>query len=150
MDQVSLFFACPPYCTSLTPPVPNQTYSGPFRCGQPDINVSRQAILYVLKEGEKVEADLGYRGEELKINTPNEFGEDELEEMKAGVRHRHETVNRSLKIFGVLAKRYRMEAQNHSRCFRAVAVIVQLNIENGAPLYDVTYDPNSLCKESFL
>jgi len=85
----------------------------------------------------------------LKINTPNDFGNDELEEMKADVRHRHETVNRRLKIFGVLAKRYRNETRDHSRCFRAVAVIVQLNIENGAPLYDVTYDPSSLCQESF-
>lgn len=105
--------------------------------------------MYVLKGGEKVEADLGYRGEDLKINTPNDFGNDELEEMKADVRHRHETVNRRLKIFGVLAKRYRNETRDHSRCFRAVAVIVQLNIENGAPLYDVTYDPSSLCQESF-
>ena len=105
--------------------------------------------MYVLKEGERVEADLGYRGEELKINTPNDYGKDELEDMKANVRHRHETVNRRLKIFGVLAKRYRNEATYHSRCFRAVAVIVQLNIENGAPLYDVVYDPSSLCKESF-
>ena len=122
--------------------------NGPFRCGMPDITVSRQAILYALSEGERVEADLGYRGEQLKINTPNEFGKEDLEVMKSIARSRHETVNGRMKVFGVLAQRYRHDIQDHSRCFRAVAVIVQLNIETDAPLFNVEYDPNSLSKYS--
>ena len=109
--------------------------NGPFRCGMPDITVSRQAILYALSEDERVEADLGYRGEQLKINTPNEFGKEDLEVMKSIARSRHETVNGRMKVFGVLAQRYRHDIQDHSRCFRAVAVIVQLNIETDAPLF---------------
>ena len=115
--------------------------NGPFRCGMPDITVARQAVLYALKKGEKLEADLGYRGEDLKINTPNELGREDLEKMKSNARHRHETVNRRMKIFGVLAQRFRHDiVSTHSMSFRAVAVIVQLNIETHASLYEVDYD----------
>lgn len=112
---------------------------GPFRCGKTDITISRNAVLYALRDGERVEADLGYRGEDLKINTPNEFGPREMEKMKQYARSRHETANQRMKIFGVLSQRYRHDIQYHSRCFRAVAVIVELNIETFAPLHDVVY-----------
>ena len=50
--------------------------------------------------------------------------EAELEKMKSDARHRHETVNRRLKVFGVLDERFRHDLSLHSQCFRAVAVIV--------------------------
>ena len=114
--------------------------NGPFRCGQPDITNARQAVVDALEDGEKAEADLGYRGEGSKINTPCEFGPKELEQMKANARARHETVNRRLKHFGVLSHRYRHNINDHSTNFRAVAVITQLNIETNAPLYEVDYE----------
>ena len=61
------------------------------------------------------EADLGYRGEDIKINTPNEYGKEEVEAMKARVRARHETVNRRIRHF--LEARYRHRICDHSRYF---------------------------------
>jgi len=113
---------------------------GPFRCGQNDITTSRQAVLLALNKGEKVEADLGYKGEDIKINTPNEYGEKEVEAMKGRVRSRHETVNQRIRHFGILEDIYRHRISDHSRYFRAVAVITQLNIETNAPLFPVDYE----------
>jgi hypothetical protein len=111
---------------------------GPFRCGQNDITISRQAVLLALNKGEKVEADLGYKGEDIKINAPNEYGEKEVEAMKARARSRHETVNRRIRHFGILEDRYRHKICDHSRYFRAATVITQLNIETNAPLFRLT------------
>ena len=42
---------------------------GPFPCGQwPDIKVFWHALISELEEGEKVEADLGYRGKPRHVN----------------------------------------------------------------------------------
>ena len=59
--------------------------------------------------------------------------------MKANARHRHEMVNERLKNFNVLANDFRHSLEKHSACFRAVAVIAQLNIENGENLWQVEY-----------
>ena len=46
--------------------------NGPFPCGHwPDLKIFRHALVFELQDGEKVEADKGYRGEPEHINTPN-------------------------------------------------------------------------------
>ena len=103
--------------------------NGPFRCGMHDITVFRQAAIDALEEEEKVEADGGYKGESLHINTPNLYGPKQLEVMKSGARGRHETVNKRIKIFGILKQNFRHEKSFHSSCFRACCVLTQLNFE---------------------
>ncbi len=50
---------------------------------------------------------------------------------------RHETINRRLKIFGVLSNRFRHDLRLHPKCFHAVANLVQISIENGESLYNI-------------
>ena len=116
---------------------------GPFRAGLPDIEISRSALVQgALVEGEMCEADNGYVGEEWYIKTPIGFhtrSEDE-KKMKKRAGQRHESVNNRLKIFRVLSGDYHHPIEFHSSCFRAVAVITQLNFLENPPFQCVYYD----------
>jgi hypothetical protein len=94
-----------------------------------------------LNDDEMVVADSGYRGEFWLIKTPNKvhfcLG---LEFYDAAVACAcHETVNLRFKNNQVLVKHFCHSLAFHSACFRAVAVVSQLIIENGEPLFDVQY-----------
>ena len=108
--------------------------SGPFPCGQwTDIKIFRAGMLGSLDDGEKVVGDLGYRGEPDFVVTRRDYNENL-------VRARHENVNRRFKQFVCLERVFRHDVRRHSSVFRAVAVITQLGMENGMPLFGVTYD----------
>ena len=115
--------------------------NGPFWAGLPDISIAQQGIIGNLDHNEMVEADAGYEGEDWHIQTPADqhCRTKKEKQMKANARHRHEMVNERLKNFNVLANNFRHELEKHSACFRAVAVITQLNIENGEKLWQVEY-----------
>lgn len=113
--------------------------NGPFRAGQSDINIARQAVTSALEDGEKVEADGGYDGEKLHIKIPTDAMDAEEHRMKTIARSRHETANKRMKIYQILTKPFRHDLSKNSSAFRAVAVITQLNIMNGFPLFDVEY-----------
>ena len=115
---------------------------GPKRCGKNDIEVAREAFVSFLNDDEMANADGGYRGEDESLKTPNLYHYLSEEEMKmAGTaRSRHETVNGRFKSFAVLTKSFRHELAKHSACFRAVAVVTQLNISNGNPVFQVEYN----------
>ena len=114
---------------------------GPVRCGVTDITVARQAFVSFLNEGEMANADLGYRGEDERIKTPQlyHFISKESKRMADTAQARHETVSGKFKIFKVLTEPFRHSLEKQSSCFRAVAVITQLKIENGNPLFQVEY-----------
>lgn len=114
---------------------------GPFPCGKwPDIKIFRKALKHMLSEGEKVQADNGYRGE------PNHIvaAEDSDDKVGKAVRTRQETVNKRFKQFNILHRCFRHEVQKHQPAFGAVAVITQLSIERGEPLYTVDYDESKI------
>ena len=114
--------------------------NGPFPCGSwSDIKIFRNGLINELGHGERVEANSGYRGEPTKIKTPEMFGTEEEESRKILVRARHETANKRLKQFSCLKDVFRHNLQKHSSVFRAVAVITQLTIQHGSPLFSVEY-----------
>ncbi len=86
-------------------------------------------------------ADSGYRGEFCSIKTPNKVHFcSGLEFYDTAVaRACHETINSRFKNNQVLVKRFCHSLAFHSACFRVVAVVSQLIIENGEPLFDVQY-----------
>ena len=59
--------------------------------------------------------------------------------MKWAARSRHETFNGRLKHWGVLEKVYRHDITVHGTVFYACAVITQLSVANGEPLFEVEY-----------
>ena len=112
---------------------------GPFPCGRwPDLKIFRSAMKNSLSPGEKVVADLGYRGEPNHIITPS----GDRSEPESKIRGRHETVNGRFKNWAILQRVFRHEVQKHQPAFGAVAVITQLQLENGEPLFGMeNYQP---------
>jgi hypothetical protein len=109
---------------------------GPFPCGRwPDLKIFRYGLKKMLTPGEKVQADGGYRGEPNFVVTPT--GEKDLGQQ---VRGRQETVNRRFKHWNILHRVFRHVLSKHQSAFNSVAVITELELENGQPLYSVTYE----------
>lgn len=119
---------------------------GPFPAGlYNDIKCLRWAVLEHLDENERMEGDDGFIGECPKhVKCPKSFvREEQMLAMQSRVRSRHEYCNKRLKQFGCLKERFRHHDFNkHAICFRAVAVLTQLAIEAGEPLWDVEYSDN--------
>eukprot|EP00804_Cyclotella_cryptica_P007920 CCRYP_019665-RA/>CCRYP_019665-RA protein AED:0.08 eAED:0.08 QI:0/-1/0/1/-1/0/1/0/146 len=109
--------------------------NGPFRRGESDTTIARQAVINALDDGEMFEADGGYGGEDFYIKIPKDATTDEQRRIKTITRSRHETANSRLKVFAILRDKFHHGLEKHSMCFRAVAVIPQLSIEHGHPLY---------------
>ena len=115
---------------------------GPFPCGKyADITIFRHALKHFLGEGERAEADSGYIHESPGfVVVPDALVGEEHARMKSRIRSRQETVNKRFKQWGCLKQVFRHKedlARQHSSCFRAVAVITQLAIDNGEPLFSV-------------
>ena len=51
----------------------------------------------------------------------------------------HETVNKQFKQWGCLSQKFCHNIIKHAEVFRAVAVITELSIQNGEPLFEVKY-----------
>ena len=59
--------------------------------------------------------------------------------MQGRARARHETLNGRLKNWGILSQFFRHYIMTHGDVFRACAVVTQLTVENGEPLFEVEY-----------
>jgi len=104
--------------------------NGPFRCGEwPDISIFRRNLRQLLLPGEKVEADKGYKGENLFVRTPDTFTSKSDIRAKDIARARHESVNKFFRLWGALKQKYRHDRKKHKPVFAAIAVITQLAIE---------------------
>jgi hypothetical protein len=93
----------------------------------------------MLGPGERVEADMGYRGEPLYISVPTSYTSERHKAAKAKARARHETVNRRLKHWQCLKQVFRHDMSKQSAVFHAVAVLTQLNMEHYEPAWQVNY-----------
>jgi len=114
---------------------------GPYPAGKfNDITIFNKVLRQFLGPGERVEADDGYRGNADKIKCPlNDANPQKNLAMQGRVRARHETINGRLKNWGILSQVYRHDIKLHGSVFRACAVMTQLSINNGEPLFAVTY-----------
>jgi hypothetical protein len=59
--------------------------------------------------------------------------------MQSHVHSKHETLNGQLKFWEILKQTYQHEVVTHGDVFRAVAVIVQLEIDYDQRLFNVEY-----------
>ena len=119
--------------------------NGGFLAGSwPDLEIFRKALITYLEPFERVEADDGYIGEApQKVRCPKSITtKQERKRMMAFVRMRHETVNRRLKQWRILKGVFRHEITLHSTAFSAVAVMTQIAISQGEPLFQVHYSDN--------
>ena len=66
--------------------------------------------------------------------------------MQTRVRSRQETVNKRFKNWGILKQVFRDNIPKHGDAFCVIAVLTQLSIEDGEPLFDCGYrDPPYTC-----
>ena len=95
----------------------------------------------MLDDGERVEADDGYRGEYPRhCKIPDPLDSESTARMRQRVMQRHETVNKRLKNFGCLKQVFRHNLIFHSACFRAAVVVTQMAFDNSEPVFQVDYD----------
>jgi hypothetical protein len=59
--------------------------------------------------------------------------------MQGAARSCHETFNGHLKNWRILEKTYHHDIRLHRMVFDACAVIIQLSVMNGEPLFEVKY-----------
>lgn len=120
--------------------------NGPYEPGiWNDLAIFRNALLSELESGERVEADDGYRGDSPKfVKCPASIGNrEDMETAAAYVRRRHETINKRFKQWGILKQVYRGDIRKHGTAFRVCAIVTQLAIKSGEPLFQVDYaDPD--------
>jgi hypothetical protein len=115
--------------------------NGPFPAAKHDIAIYRQensGLKWKIPEGKKVIADRGYKGKaNQELSTPNIFDEEEIKIFKRRARARQESVNKKMKDFDILENRFRHSVKKHQRVFEAVAVIVQMDMDNGMKLFPI-------------
>lgn len=117
--------------------------AGPFRAGRGDLDIAREeGLLNKIPEGHYAIADKGYRGEPNKIRVGNYLDDEEVAMLKAEGLARQETFNARLQRYAILQERFRNSMENeqfekHGTAFYAVAVLCQLEMMHGSPLFDV-------------
>ena len=109
---------------------------GGFPCGRyPDLKIAREKFVKLLHPKERAVADKGYRYDSRFICAKN--GQATNKRIKK-ILARHENVNRRIKSFDCLSGTFRHELYLHHVFFNAVVNIVQLGIENGEVLPEVS------------
>jgi len=111
--------------------------NGPGKASVHDVTVFRKKLKEKTPAGKRGIGDKGYRGERGVISTPCSHDTAEVRRFKSRARARQETFNARIKFFGCLAQRFRHGINRHQQCFEAVCVIVQYQMENGCPVFDI-------------
>lgn len=116
--------------------------NGPYPCGEwPDIRISRDALIYCLRRGEKVCCDRGYRGSAFHLVPDDTAGRNpHKERMKSKARARHETINRKFKEYGCMKQKWRHRRKKHGMACKAVANLVQVKIRKESSTWNVAYN----------
>jgi hypothetical protein len=96
---------------------------------------------HLVAQGKQAIADSGYSGVRGGgVSTPNRLDTAEVKEFKRRARARHENFNGRIKNFGILSQTFRHKinrVEKHQTAFEAVCVIVQYQLENGSPLFEI-------------
>jgi hypothetical protein len=116
--------------------------NGPFEPGKySDLSIFWMHMKPALSPGERVEADKGYPDDSTKTRA---FGNEPAKNyVRKVVAARHEHVNGRFKAWNILKSEFRHMKYcmaKHGQAFHAVAVITQISIENGEPLFQIDYD----------
>jgi len=111
--------------------------NGPFPAGTHDITVFRGGLKNMIPAGKRAIGDNGYRGEPYVLSVPSSHDSPALRQLKGRARARQETFNARIKDFKILFDCFRHDIAKHQTIVHAVCVIVQYQMENGSPLFEV-------------
>ena len=116
---------------------------GPFRGGKGDLDMFKESGLMqkMIANGKVCIADRGFwsklQHERDCFAYPDYMDSKELGNFKTRARLRQETFNRRLKHFEALSGTFANGFVKHGIALRAVAVLVQYQMDNGSPLFSV-------------
>jgi hypothetical protein len=113
---------------------------GPCRGGMGDKEMlTESGVLGLLKNGKIAIVDRGYisKKNRHKLSWPNPQDSKAVNNFKARARLRHEAFNGRMCFFDILSHEFRNSEEKHGIAFLAVATIVQYQMDNGSPLFDV-------------
>ena len=114
--------------------------NGPFKCGKwPDVKIYKRWLMTRLGDDEMVEADNGYRGQNIKVRLPDHFVSHADGRAKIRAAYRHETINRRLKQWGCMKQRWRHAREKHKIAFGAVVVCTQTAFNCGERPFQCRY-----------
>ena len=131
--------------------------NGPYPASVHDITIFRggkkkdqkqedwdtNSLFFAVPDGVMGVADDGYRGEPKKIVTTKSEHSSEMKNFLGRAKNRQESLHSRLKSFNILKNSFRHGSgtddrmQFHKDCVYAVCVIVQYDMENGHPLFEV-------------
>jgi len=118
--------------------------AGPYPAGTNDITIFRHKLMQKMMDARaesgvdyRAIGDRGYRGEPHLLSVPSLQDAEEVRDFKGRALSRQETFNSRLKCFDCLDERFRHGIEKHASCFYAVVVIVQLQMDNGFPVFYV-------------
>lgn len=101
-----------------------------------DTQKDPNCLANMIPEGKKVLADSGLKGSE-KASTRMPGNSHKMKHFRSRAQGRQETLFLRFKVFSILRERFRHSYSLHKMVLDAVAVIVQYDMENGHPLFDV-------------
>ena len=111
---------------------------GPVDASVHDLTIFRESGLKEkIPPGYRGLGDTGYNGEPGVLSTRNANDEKAVGKFKSRALARHETFNMRIKMFGILAQVFRHDHSKHKIVFEAVCVLVQYQMDNGNPLFDL-------------
>ena len=90
-----------------------------------------------IPDGKRAVGDGNYTKNFPKLSTRNVRDTAEVYKLKSRALARHETFNGRIKSFKILNHRFRHGLKKHKDCFTAVCVLVQYDMENGHPLFEL-------------
>lgn len=133
--------------------------NGPYRAGKNDIGIFRHRLKARTQQARDESgikhrgiADKGYRGEREYLSIPTSHDSKEVRDFKARALTRHENFNGRISNFDCMDEVFRHKGsvnkadpddetfglvRKHGLCFDCVVVIVQLQLNNGSPLFEV-------------
>ena len=117
-----------------------------FRGGKKDDeegDLDTTALYHMLPEGKKAIGDSGYEGMPEKVTITRDGQSKDLKQFLGRAKNRQESLHTRLKSFNCLYHRFchgkstQNKMELHKMCVEAVCVIVQYDMENGSPIFDL-------------
>jgi DDE superfamily endonuclease len=103
-----------------------------------DMTAIRKEFVAMVPDGCRVVADSAYGGkteEEKRIfSVENNLDCEEMKELKARAKSRHESINSRLKVYKCMRTKGRHGVEKHKKCFSACLVLLQYAIEDPSPV----------------
>ena len=115
---------------------------GPCKGGKHDktmfIDSGLRDKIPVQKKGvtDRVYGDKKNKKHNMKLCLPNPMDDKKTAKLKSRMQCRHETFDGRLTFFNALNATYRHSEESHQYVFESIAVMVQYQMDLGAPLFD--------------